>query len=162
MQKLGISILTGLAVSRVEPGKLVAGDRTIPFDILVWVGGIQPHEVTEGAEGLTCGLKGINVNPQLQFFQDRSIFGAGDNIVCDGIVRTAQNAILEGRHVAKNLCRALAGKPLLEYKKKAMPLLIALGRGHGLLAYRGIVLKGWSMHMLKRMVEWHYVWSRRR
>ncbi|MBI4150072.1 NAD(P)/FAD-dependent oxidoreductase [Candidatus Woesearchaeota archaeon] len=160
LQQLGIQIVAGTAVTKVEKNLLVTTSKTIPFDILVWVGGIQPHEVTESTEGLTCGLKGINVNPQLQFFQDPNVFGVGDNIVCDGIVRTAQNAILEGKHVAKNICRMLAGKPLLEYKKKPMPLLIALGRGHGLFAHKGVVLKGRLMYMLKHLVEWHYVWSR--
>ncbi len=162
MRRLGIQIVTGITVSKVEKGKLITGGKTIPFDTLIWVGGIQPHEVTESSEGLACGLKGINVNPQLQFFNDPAIFGVGDNIVCDGIVRTAQNAMLEGKHVARNICRMIAGKPLLEYKKRPLPLLIALGRGHGLFAHKGIVLRGWLASVLKKLVEWHHVWSRKK
>lgn len=162
VRELGIQILTSITITKVEEDKLFAGDKVIPSDILIWVGGIQPHEVTESTESLTCGLKGINVNPQLQFFQDPLIFGVGDNIVCDGIVRTAQNAMLEGKHVAQNVCLLLAGKPLLEYKKKPMPLLVALGRGHGLLAYKNLVINGRLAYFLKHLVEWYYVWSRRR
>lgn len=162
MQRLGIQIVTGITVTKVEKGRLIAGEKTIPFDILVWVGGIQPHEVTESSEGLARGLKGINVSPQLQFLNDPSIFGVGDNIVCDGVVRTAQNAILEGKHVARNICRMISGKPLLDYKKRPLPLLIALGRGYGLFAHKGIVLRGWLAGVLKKLVEWHYVWSRKK
>ena len=64
-------------------------------------------------------------------------------------VPNAQNAVRQGKLLAKNLVRSLRGGEPKNYVHHSLGAIATLGLGTGIFQYRGIVIKGlpaWLMH----------------
>lgn len=121
----GITALTGSAVIRVEARMLVCADgRGIEFDEALWVteAGAAPWLAETGLLLTARGF--IAVDNKLRSTGDPKIFAAGDvaTMVSHPREKAGVYAVRQGRPLAENLRRALAGKRL----RRAVPQRRAL------------------------------------
>lgn len=145
----------------VEAGRdyvqLDSGAR-IPTGTIIWTGGVSPvSAVTKPA--CKCGRRGgIVTEATCQVLDHEGIWAIGD---CAEIPQpssdvpyapTAQNAVREGRHVAKNIHASLRGKPLRPFAYKPFGELAALGRRSGVASIHGVHLSGFPAWFLWRTV----------
>ena len=162
MKAMGITVQKDTAVISISTIEIqCTKNRIFPYDLCVWVAGIKPNSVVEDISSLICGKDKTNVDTCMQAHLDKFIFGAGDNVICSGIPRSAYLAIIEGKLAAKNILRTIEGKKCISRQLRTSPLLISLGQKTGMLVYKKFCLKGKFALWIKHLVEWHYVISRK-
>jgi len=119
---------------------LQSGEK-LQSDMTILCAGMKPNEELCGNHIELTNLLAVKNNP--------SIFVCGDCGKSD-LIPTAHNAMLEGRAVAEHLIELLAQKKAKIIKNKQPPLIIALGRYHGILTWGN---KGFSFP-LSGLVKW--------
>src|SRR5204862_5628212 len=126
--KLGVRVHTGARVAEVlHEGVRLADGRVLPAELVVWAAGVKAPDFLNGLGGLeTNRINQLVVRPTLQTTLDDDVFAIGDCAACawpeanDGkggfVPPRAQAAHQQASHLAKQLQRRLAGKPLREYR----------------------------------------------
>ncbi len=162
MEEMGIHVQKDTAVERVTQSKIgCSKSRSYSYDLCIWVAGIKPNQVVQNISVLICGVDKTNVDLNMRSIKDAHVFGAGDNVICSGIPRTAHHAITEGRIAAKNILQAISGKELRPRRMSVSALLVSLGKKKGMFVYRNFCLRGRFALWIKHLVEWHYVFTRK-
>ncbi len=155
LQKRGVVLHRGAAVSAVSPGQLVtAGGQQHKADEIMWVtqaGG--PAWLKE--TGLACDDDGfLRVNAQLQSVSDPRIFAAGDIVAFEPrpLEKAGVFAVRMGRPLADNLRRASRGEALKAWHPQTKWLaLISTGDQHAVASRGGI---GFAGDWLWRWKDW--------
>ncbi|MBR9703595.1 FAD-dependent oxidoreductase, partial [Candidatus Woesearchaeota archaeon] len=97
--------------------------------------------------------KCLLVDEYLRLQGSHHIFVGGDitNIPEE---KLAQNAEKHAELIVDNICREHMGKTLCAYKTKQRPMIISLGKWHGMFTYKNICVHGLIPAFLKSFVEW--------
>ena len=135
LDELGVRVHTSARVAEVYDGGVrLADGRSIPAELVVWAAGVKAPDFLKGIDGLeTNRINQLVVAQTLQTTRDPKIFGMGDCAACPwpekkGFVPPrAQAAHQEAMHVAKQIKRALAGRPLKPYHYRDFGSLVSLG-----------------------------------
>jgi len=139
LRKLGVDVHTSAKVSEVLPdGVRLADGRTLPAELVVWAAGVKAADFMQGIAGLETNRSNqLAVLPTLQTTLDADVFAIGDCAACQwpeanggkgGLVPPrAQAAHQQASHVAAQIRRKLAGKPLTNYRYRDFGSLVSLG-----------------------------------
>jgi len=139
LRKLGVDVHTSAKVSEVLPdGVRLADGRTLPAELVVWAAGVKAADFMQGIAGLETNRSNqLAVLPTLQTTLDADVFAIGDCAACQwpeanggkgGLVPPrAQAAHQQASHVAAQIRRKLAGKPLKNYRYRDFGSLVSLG-----------------------------------
>jgi len=113
LEKLGIKILTGVKVEKVDANGVVANGTRIPSATVLWTAGVAPSPLVKllGAKSDRAGR--ISVGPSMNVPGIPNVFVVGDasSVVHDGrpVPGVAQAAIQQGRYVGRLIARELRG-----------------------------------------------------
>jgi NADH dehydrogenase len=112
---LGVEVHTGVKVTDIKPGYVMAGDRRLDSVVTLWAAGVQASPVGKMLDLETDKRGCIVVNGTLNPAGHPEIFVCGD-LACfqqDGkqVPGVAQPAIQMGKHVGKIVAQDLARKP---------------------------------------------------
>jgi NADH dehydrogenase FAD-containing subunit len=131
-----------------------SASKKINADVCVWCGGIAwDNSFTQGLGSVLDEKNALKVDGSLKLEGHSNVFVGGDaNNVSEE--KTAQNAERQADCIAKNL---QAENPV-PYEKKEGPLVISLGKKHGVLVYKNRVLTGRLPGIAKGFVR-EYVFS---
>ena len=116
LEKLGVEVKLGAAVTQIERGMVTLGDQRIAAHTIIWAAGVRASPAAEWL-GVAADRNGrIIVEPNLGVPGYLDIFAVGDTITVkapDGapVPGIAPAAKQEGAFVAETICRRLAGKP---------------------------------------------------
>ena len=132
---LGIKVHTSARVSGVAADSVqLASGEVIPAELLVWAAGIKAPGFLQDIDGLeTNRINQLAVHQTLVTTRDESIFAMGDCAACpwpekNGFVPPrAQAAHQQASHLAKQIKRRMAGKPLEPYHYRDFGSLVSLG-----------------------------------
>ncbi|MBI3334539.1 FAD-dependent oxidoreductase [Candidatus Pacearchaeota archaeon] len=91
----------------------------------------------------------VKVNSFLQVKGHERIFAAGD-ITDIGEEKTAQNAEHQAHIIVRNICALENRDSLRRYQPRTIPIVISLGKWHGILEYGRLVITG----MLPAFFKW--------
>jgi len=143
LRKLGVEVHTNAKVAEVQPGGVrLADGRVLPAELVVWAAGVKAPDFLQGIAGLeTNRINQLVVHATLQCTRDENIFAIGDCAACewpqpDGagasatprmVPPRAQAAHQQASHVAGQIRRRLADKPLREYRYRDFGSLVSLG-----------------------------------
>ena len=139
LRKLGVVVHTGAKVAEVlAEGVRLADGRTLPAELVVWAAGVKAADFLRDIAGLeTNRINQLAVRPTLQVTRDDDIFALGDCAACawpqanagaGGFVPPrAQAAHQQATHVAAQIRRRFAGKPLKPYRYRDFGSLVSLG-----------------------------------
>jgi NADH dehydrogenase len=139
LRKLGVEVHTNAKVAKVEAaGVCLADGRVLPAELVVWAAGVKAPDFLKDIGGLeTNRINQLVVHPTLQCTRDENIFAMGDCAACawpqanqgqGGFVPPrAQAAHQQAMHVAGQILRRLASKPLREYRYRDFGSLVSLG-----------------------------------
>ena len=161
LEKLGVTVLTGTAVSQVTAQALhTAQGMEIPASLKVWAAGIRAPAFLKELDGLESNrINQLMVRPTLQTTLDDSIFAFGDCAACplgDGSERTvpprAQAAHQQASLLARSLKLRLEGQALPEFRYRDYGSLISLSRFSAVGNLMGnlmgsVKLEGWLARM---------------
>jgi len=139
LTKLGVAVHTNAKVAEVlDNGVRLADGRILPAELVVWAAGVKAADFLDNIAGLeTNRSHQIVVRPTLQATRDENIFAIGDCAACDWpqanggeggqVPPRAQAAHQQASHVAAQIKRRLAGRPLKDYRYRDFGSLVSLG-----------------------------------
>jgi len=148
LRKLGVVVHTSAKVAEVLPdGVRLADGRTLPAELVVWAAGVKAPDFLKDIAGLeTNRINQIVVRPTLQTTRDDDIFAIGDCAACDWpqdkggqggatgqeppkrlVPPRAQASHQQASHMAAQIYRRLAGRPLKPYRYRDFGSLVSLG-----------------------------------
>lgn len=161
LEKLGITVLTGAAVSQVTADALhTAHGQVIPASLKVWAAGIRAPSFLQDLDGLESNrINQLQVKPSLQTTRDDNIFAFGDCAACPqpgsegrNVPPRAQAAHQQASLLAKALKLRIEGKALPEYRYRDYGSLISLSTFSAVGNLMGnltgsVMLEGWLARM---------------
>jgi NADH dehydrogenase len=145
--QLGVTVCTGTAVTRVAPGVVEAGGRSIPSRTVLWAAGVAASPL--GADlGVPLDRAGrVLVGPDLTIPGHPEIFVAGDLAasVQDGraVPGVAPAAKQMGRHVARAIRARRAGRAVPPFRYRDQGALATIGRRSAVVEFGRWKLWGW-------------------
>jgi NADH:ubiquinone reductase (H+-translocating) len=135
LSKLGVKIRLNVAVKDYVDGDVIlANGDTIPTNVLIWTSGVTGRVVPGLPTDVTGRGRRINVDEFNRVKGTADIFAIGDIALQtsdkeypNGHPQLAQVAIQQGKNLAENFKRVLAGKPMnpFAYNNKGTMAIIA-------------------------------------
>ena len=161
LEKLGVTVLTGAAVSEVTAeGLRTADGKEIPAALKVWAAGIRAPAFLKDIDGLeTNRINQLQVLPTLQTTRDENIFAFGDCAACPqagtdrNVPPRAQAAHQQSSMLVKALKLRIEGNAALpHFTYKDYGSLISLSRFSAVGNLMGnltgsVMLEGWLARM---------------
>jgi NADH dehydrogenase len=139
LHKLGVVVHTSSKVAAVQPdGVRLSDGRVLPAELVVWAAGVKAADFLKDIDGLESNrINQVVVRPTLQATRDDAIFAIGDCAACawpeanggqgGWVPPRAQAAHQQASHVAAQIKRRMAGKPLRPYRYRDFGSLVSLG-----------------------------------
>ena len=157
LEKLGVTVLTGAAVSEVTADGLKTADGNfIPASLKVWAAGIRAPGFLKDLDGLESNrINQLQVRPTLQTTLDDDVFAFGDCAACPqpgsegrNVPPRAQAAHQQASLLAKSLRLKISGQSLPEYRYRDYGSLISLSSFSAVGNLMGnltgsVMLEGW-------------------
>ena len=139
LRKLGVVVHTSAKVAAVQPdGVRLSDGRVLPAELIVWAAGVKAADFLKDIAGLESNrINQLVVKPTLQATRDDDIFVIGDCAACawpeaNGgqgawVPPRAQAAHQQASHVASQIKRRMANRPLTPYRYRDFGSLVSLG-----------------------------------
>jgi NADH dehydrogenase len=125
LAKLGVKVLTGVKVERVDAQGVIAGGTRIPSATVLWTAGVAASPIVQLLGVKTDRAGRALVEPSLNLPGEPNIFVVGDaaSVQQDGrpVPGVAQAAIQQGRHVGRLISDQIRGhesKRAFRYRNK--------------------------------------------
>jgi NADH:ubiquinone reductase (H+-translocating) len=154
LERLGVEVRTGARVTGIDATGVMLGHERIPARTIVWAAGVaaSPLAATLGAPLDRAGR--VRVDPTLAVPGRDDVFVIGDlaAVEQDGhlVPGVAPAAIQMGRHVARQIRRALAGQPRQAFRYRDKGSFATIGRGKAV----GEVVGGVKLSGFLAWVAW--------
>ncbi|MBZ9727072.1 NAD(P)/FAD-dependent oxidoreductase [Mesorhizobium sp. CO1-1-11] len=149
LERLGVSVELGRAVTRCDADGVVFGDTILPARTILWAAGVAASPAAEWLEAKADRAGRVLVEPDLSVPGSPEIFAIGDAahvLRPDGrpVPGVAPSAKQEGRHVAATVKARLAGdtSPRPFHYKHAGDLA-TIGKRAAAIDFGWIKLTGW-------------------
>ncbi len=159
LEKRKINVLLNTTVKEVSETEIIISDEDEVFslekDIVIWTAGVKPNLSYLKSEDITKIYGRILVNNNLQIENYKNCFAIGDISIISGMEDlpiTAQVAMQEGNHLAKNLELILEGKDLLPFEFQDNGEMISIGIGEASISGLGITLSGKLAFEARRLI----------
>ena len=114
LEKLGIKIMTGVRVEKVDEIGVIADGKRIPSATVLWTAGVAPSPIVKLLGAKTDRTGRVSVGPFMNVPDVSNVFVVGDtsSIASDGrpVPGVAQAAIQQGRYVGRLIARQLEGR----------------------------------------------------
>ncbi|HET6740595.1 MAG TPA: FAD-dependent oxidoreductase, partial [Kribbella sp.] len=162
LEKRGAVVHLNTTMKSADDGHVVLSDgSTFDSELIVWTAGNAATRLLRNHTDLPHNERGlVQVRADLRIGTDAEIvpdaWAAGDDAAVPDLagaatytVPNAQNAVRQGKLLAKNLLRSLRGREPKNYVHHSLGAIATLGLGTGIFQYRGLVIKGllaWLMH----------------
>ncbi|MCA9726136.1 MAG: NAD(P)/FAD-dependent oxidoreductase [Candidatus Eisenbacteria bacterium] len=168
MEKRGTTVLLGTTATEVaRTGVTLSTGERLSACTTIWCAGIAPPPVLPNL-GLPLERHGyLHCDPDQRVHGFEDVWAIGDcaahEVAGKALPATAQRAVRDGAHVAKNLHRVLTGKPPEPFRFDDAGSLAALGCRTAVAKVFGIRLSGFAAWFLWRTVYLFKMpgWSRR-
>lgn len=173
LTKIGTEIITGEKIERADSSHVyLQSGKRIPYDLLVWTGGIKANDLTKHLPAQTDEKKRVKADremlcvPQAPDLRVKgNIYAIGD-VACVNDPKTgspvpgvARAAISQGTVAAKNIVRDVEKKPRITFRPWRYPYIIPVGGKYAIAKIGPVVITGLFGWILKGLVELNYILS---
>jgi NADH:ubiquinone reductase (H+-translocating) len=148
LERLGVEVRTGSAVTGLSPGRVESATGAIEAATILWAAGVaaSPLGATLGAATDRAGR--VAVQPDLTIPGHPEVFVIGDLASVNGpdgkpLPGVAQVAIQTGRHAARNIGLAIHGEPSRSFVYRDLGNMATIGRASAIADFGWLQLKGW-------------------
>ena len=147
LQRLGVEVRTGTRVTAVDEEGLTAGGEAIASRTVLWAAGVAASPLGRALGAPRDRSGRVEVLPDLTVPGHPEIAVVGDLAAARRANGTpvpglAPAAIQAGRHAARNIARALAGKPRRPFRYLDKGTLATVGRAAAVADVRGLHFTG--------------------
>ena len=165
----GMGIEAKFSTLITEAGKdfvMLNKTERVECDLFIWTGGVRAPKLPLINCTVDCDKKDrVLITDFLNLKKHERVFIAGDTggyvdpVSKRAVAQTAQEAIHQGKLVAKNLYRLMKGKPLLPYHPGPIQCIIPVSGKHAILYTQYIVIGGLFGWMARRFADLRYFLS---
>ena len=147
LHKLGVFVKTNTAVREIKPRQIILKEgEPIPAEVTIWAAGVK-GEPTAGLLNLPIVGTRIDTDENLEVNHYPNIWAIGDingTKGADGrfLPMVAPVALQQGKWVAQQILRKVAGKPLLPFKYLDKGSMATIGRHKAIVEFRGLRMTG--------------------
>jgi len=159
LEKRKINVLINSTVREVSETKIIisneVGITSLDKDIVIWTAGIKPNLSYLETDEITKKFGRILVDNNFQIENYKNCFAIGDISLIEGMEDlpiTAQVAMQEGNHLAKNLELLIQGKDPLPFEFQDNGEMISLGIGEASISGLGVTLCGKLAFETRRLI----------
>ena len=159
LEKRKINVFLNSTVEEVSETKISIFSEnemiSLDKDIVIWTAGVKPNLSFLKSDEVRKKYGRIIVNNNLQIENHKNCFAIGDISIIAGmedLPMTAQVAMQEGNHLAKNLVLLIQGKDLLPFEFKDNGEMISLGIGEASISGLGVTLSGKLAFEARRLI----------
>jgi NADH dehydrogenase len=159
LEKRKINLILNSKVTEVSETKIsIEGEDGITSlykDIVIWTAGVKPNLSFLKNDEITKKNGRILVNNKLQIENNNNCFAIGDISIISGkedLPITAQVAMQEGNHLAKNIELLIQGKDPLPFEFQDDGEMISLGIGEASISALGVTLSGKLAFEARRLI----------
>jgi NADH dehydrogenase len=150
LRRRGIEVLTGTRLKAVTDGAVsLSGGLDVPTRTVVWTAGVSPNSAVAQL-GLPLDERGrVRVDDCLRVEGSEDVWAIGD---CAAVANpaepgrlcppTAQHAMRQGTHAARNVAAALGHGRRKRFRFKTIGLVVDLGRRQAVARILGVKLRG--------------------
>jgi NADH:quinone reductase (non-electrogenic) len=114
LEKLGVKIVTGVRVEKVDENGVIADGKRIPSATVLWTAGVAPSPIVKLLGAKTDRAGRVLVGPFMNVQDVPGVFVVGDasSVACGGrpVPGVAQAAIQQGHYVGRLISRQLKGR----------------------------------------------------
>jgi NADH dehydrogenase len=148
LEKLGVEVALGEAVTQVGEGRVAFGGRSVRAKTIIWAAGVRASPAAEWLKAAADGAGRILVAPDLSVPGFPDIFAIGDTVgiaapggePVPGIAPAAKQG---GRHVARVIRARLAGRPAPgPFRYRHDGSLAQIGKSKAVIHFGRIRLRG--------------------
>ena len=159
LEKRKINVLLNSSVKEVSETKIFIssedGITSLTKDIVIWTAGVKPNLSYLESDELNFKSGRILVNNKLQIENQNNCFAIGDISIIEGmedLPLTAQVAMQEGNHLARNIELMIKEKNPLPFEFQDNGEMISLGIGEASISALGITLSGKLAFEARRLI----------
>ncbi|HEV8336302.1 MAG TPA: NAD(P)/FAD-dependent oxidoreductase [Candidatus Polarisedimenticolia bacterium] len=155
-----VRLLLHASVARIDADKaLLSGGESLAAHTVIWCAGIQPPPLVKRLHVPVDARGYVLCERDMRVRGYENVWCIGDcAVIPDASGRpyppTAQHAVREGTRLARNLARALVGKPTRPFDFSALGSLAPLGCRTAVANVFGINLSGFPAYVLWRSYYW--------
>jgi NADH dehydrogenase len=148
LEKLGVTVLTGRAVTGIDPEGVTIDDERVPSRTVVWAAGVTASSLAARLGELTNAERDragrITVEPDLTLPGHPEVFALGDMVrLPDGVLPgVAPVAMQQGRYAARVVRDRLRGKDSPQFRYRDKGNLATIGRAAAVADIKGLHLSG--------------------
>jgi NADH dehydrogenase len=153
LEKLGVEVILGCSVEKVDREGVIAGGQRIVSRTVIWTAGVAPSPAARWLNAESDHAGRVRVQPDLSVPEHPEVFVVGDTAMLeqDGkpLPGVAQVAMQQGRYAGRAIARRLAGKPAskaFRYFDKGNMAIV--GNGFAVLQSRGVQVSGFLAWMV--------------
>jgi len=148
LERLGVEIRTETMVTSVASGRVETSGAVIEAATVLWAAGVAASPIGATLGVATDRVGRVMVQPDLTIPGHPEIFVIGDLAAFAGangklLPGVAQVAIQMGRHAARNITRAIDGKPYTAFVYRDLGNMATIGRASAIADFGWLRLKGW-------------------
>ncbi len=147
LERLGVDVRTASVVTGIDADGVTVGNVRIDAQTVIWAAGVAASPLASSL-GVPLDRAGrVTPEPTLVVPGHPEIFVAGD--ICafqqDGkfLPGVAQVAKQEGAHAARNILRAIEGRPLESFRYRNYGNVATIGRGSAVVDIGPVHASGW-------------------
>ena len=159
LAKRKINVLLNSTVNEVAENAISisneSGINTFEKDLVIWTAGAKPNLSFLETEEIPKKNGRILVNNQFQIENNKNCFAIGDIAIIEGMEDlpiTAQVAMQEGDHLAKNIELFIQGRDTLPFEYQDNGEMISLGVGEASISSLGVTLSGKLAFEARRLI----------
>jgi len=147
LEKLGVQVLTNTSVKEIKSRSIDTKDgRSIPAEVTVWAAGVK-GEPTASLLSLPIVSSRIDVEQTLEVNHYPNIWAIGDISGAKGadgrfLPMVAPVALQQGKWVAKQILRKVAGQELQPFKYRDKGSMATIGRHKAVVQVRSFKMAG--------------------
>src|SRR6202044_3953057 len=149
LAKLGVQVITGAMVERIDARGVTVGGKLIPCGAVLWTAGVSPSPLVKRLGVATDRAGRACVSPSLSVPDTSGIFVVGDTATLmqnsKPLPGVAQVAIQQGRYVGRLISRELRGrKPPRPFLYSDKGNMAVVGKNFAIMETRHIRLAGFT------------------
>ena len=156
--KRKIDLMLNTSVIEVTDDQIIVANNSkevsnLKNDVVIWTAGVKPN-LSFISQDIKKLKEKILINRNLQLISYENVFAVGDvaTIEAQDLPTTAQVAMQQGKHVAKNISLMINDKDLLPFEFQDNGEMISLGIGDASISGLGLTISGKLAFELRRLV----------
>jgi NADH:ubiquinone reductase (H+-translocating) len=178
LQKLGVEVMTGTAVTGIDEAHVYFGDHSHPASVVLWAAGVSASPLGKLLGAQTDRAGRVQVQPDLTLPGHPEVFVLGDlaSILQENgkpVPGVAPSAIQMGQFAAASILGDLRGKAREAFRYRDKGSLATIGRSSAIADVRGFKMSGFTawltwlfVHLLfligfrsRIQVLWEWFWA---